>query len=165
MKNDCRDSIICSKYGEVMETTMKRVIAIVLIIIMGVSMFSSCSTLKKTDEKLNNDNNEDSCSCCPNCIQEECECIECGSSNDCECKSSNYEGGWVIAFENATVSSPNKNLPQYFIEIYTLNFISTKAEGASMLGEYTANGDLVNIMDTSAALAAGNGKTLVDEME
>lgn len=111
--------------------------------------------------------NDDPCPCCPDCNQEECECAECGGnlSKDCECKlPDDGEADWTVAFENATASSPNKNLPKYFIENYTLNFTATKQGGYTMIGSYTGTGFLTNEMDPSGAIAISGGKIFFDEM-
>jgi len=107
---------------------------------------------------------DDPCPCCPNCNQEECECVECGDSEDCECKLPGGEADWTIVFENATASSPNKNLPDYFVENYTLNFTATKQGGYTMLGTYAGTGYLTNEMDSSGAIAISGGKIYFDEM-
>jgi hypothetical protein len=43
----------------------------------------------------------DPCPCCPDCIQKECECIECGENDkyDCECKLPDSEYNWRIVGE------------------------------------------------------------------
>ena len=142
---------------------MKKVLIVIIIMFLSLSVLSSCSLMKKPSDDKDND---DPCPCCPNCIQKDCECIECGDSDDCECKLPNGgEFDWIIVFDEATASSPNKQLPQYFIECYTLNLKVTKSGGETPFGEFSGNGDLENVMDTSGALAASGGKSLVDEME
>jgi len=107
---------------------------------------------------------EDPCPCCPECIQEECDCEECADSDDCKCSVPGGEADWTISFENAMASSPNKNLPDYFVENYTLNFTAAKQGGYTMLGEYMCEGYLMNEMDPSGAYEASGGRLLYDEM-
>ena len=82
---------------------MKRIITILLIILIGLSILTSCNMVKTlinpgtegssnssgdkpSRDKENNNKDDDPCPCCSNCIQKECECAKCGDSDDCECK-------------------------------------------------------------------------------
>ena len=42
---------------------------------------------------------KDPCPCCPDCVQEECVCAECGDSDNCKCSASDIQYNWRIVGE------------------------------------------------------------------
>jgi hypothetical protein len=87
---------------------MKKLFAITLILILAFTLFAGCGgggnggggngSGGGNAAQVSNDN-EDPCPCCPECIQKECECIECGESDDCECKMPGGGGMGPLAFK------------------------------------------------------------------
>jgi len=109
---------------------------------------------------------DDPCPCCPDCVQAECVCEECGGNDDydCKCSAPGGDGFGTISFDMAAASSPNRNLPSYFVENYTLDFTATRVGSGTTFGNFTGTGYMVNEMDTSGAVEASGGKILIDEM-
>ena len=86
---------------------MKKYFKLVLVMILALSLLTACGggggssggtdndkpktqtvNDKATDDEEENDEEEieiDPCPCCPDCLQIDCECFECGESDDCEC--------------------------------------------------------------------------------
>ncbi|MCL2670564.1 MAG: hypothetical protein FWF10_00825 [Clostridiales bacterium] len=143
---------------------MKKFLALALVLMLAFSLAACTGDGGDSPGETSTPNGEDPCACCPDCNQEDCVCAECGGSEACKCAAPDSEANWTITFENAMASSPNKNLPDYFIENYTLNFTATKQGGYTMLGAYTGTGYLTNEMDPSGAYEVSGGRLLYDEM-
>jgi len=73
---------------------MNKWIALLFAALMMLSLLTACGEDSSTPDDGNStpagntsvSNGEDPCSCCPDCIQEECDCVECGDNADCKCK-------------------------------------------------------------------------------
>ena len=101
--------------------------------------------------------NEHNCPCDPSCTNKECK-----GGDKCQCGAGSDIG--TISFIDATASSPNRMLPDYFIENYTLNFTAIKQGSSAALGSFTGTGYMKNEMDTSGAKEASGGRLIIDEM-
>ena len=131
---------------------MKRILVVILVVLLGFSMLTSCSlveTLRNIGSKdtptssgdkvsEDNDKTDDPCPCCPNCIEKDCECIDCGDSNNCECMLPSGNGPFMFKVE--IDSSLNKD---YRSEMesngYTAGY-STRSETVVTLNESNDSG-------------------------
>jgi len=72
----------------------KRFISIALILVLAFS-FVACNNNvinpPVTTPHETPSGNDDPCPCCPDCIQEDCECEECADSKDCKCGSGSLD--------------------------------------------------------------------------
>ena len=123
------------------------------------------TTPPSTETPEPNPDAKDPCPCCPDCIQEECFCEQCSDSDSCKCAITGGRGIWTVLFDNAVAVSPNRALPDLFVENYTLNFSATKAEFGMMVGSYSATeGYMANEMDPSGAIELSGGRVVYDDM-
>jgi len=59
--------------------------------------------------------NDDPCPCCPDCIQKECECAECGENDDydCECKLPGGGGAFTFLVETKVTTKADATMIVY----------------------------------------------------
>ena len=91
-------------------------------------------------------NNDDPCPCCPDCIQAECVCEECGDNDDYDCKCSAPGGGDSFTFLvemdiNVTASTGKSSRTIVETTVILNEFNSSSWAGETeAVGEHTAFG-------------------------
>ena len=85
---------------------MKRFFIAMMVIALMLSLMTGCGGGGAGGGGGGGDNaapagneSEDPCSCCPDCVQKECECVECGERDICECKMP--RGGGPLTYDIA----------------------------------------------------------------
>ena len=102
---------------------------------------------------------EDPCPCCPDCKQEECECVECGNNDDCECKLPFDIGTFTIIAEGTDKHIEN----EYAKFDYTLTLSATN-EGDSLFGDYIGTGWMQMVHDEADYLLAMDGQMISSKL-
>ena len=76
-------------------TGAKKLASIALAMVCALSLLTACGSGGSAPTPPSS-GNVDPCPCCPNCIQEECECAECGDSDGCKCSLPDTQYDWRI---------------------------------------------------------------------
>jgi hypothetical protein len=143
---------------------MKKVIAIVLIMTLAISL-AACGGKGGGGggggggANIPNDDKGDPCNCCPECVQKECVCEECGGNDeyDCVCTAPDLGGIWTISFIDVTDSSPQAGAEGMFAQDITLSFVATGLNEGGFSGEYSGEGKMTGIQDSSGYESMAGG--------
>jgi len=153
---------------------MKKWIALLLAVLMMFSL-AACGEDKDTPAgNTSTPNGGDPCVCCPDCIQKECECAECGDNTDCKCK---LPGGSALTYdividvENSCPyhdDSSSCGIITKGTARVTMNGSSSDGNGETIKngmcgGEppKTTNGDLRSYEFTAQLSISGDNKTIL----
>ena len=143
--------------------SIKRLMTIVLTMVLALTLLTACpfgsdtpdggtsgggdvaappeATPTPTETPVPTPEPKDPCPCCPDCIQEECECVECGDSDDCKCKLPGSVGSFtfLVEIDINQIDSGGKSIIS-FVEATVLldDFNSTGwFGGTEVSGEHT----------------------------
>ena len=103
--------------------------------------------------------NEDPCPCCPECVQKECVCEECGDNDeyDCICAAPDVGGSWTISFIDVTDSAPQVGAEGMFAQDITLSFEASNLSVGDFSGQYSGEGKMMGVQDSSGYEAMAGG--------
>ena len=134
-------------------TTTKKTIIIAAVMILTLFLLTACGGNRSPAPA------KDPCACCPDCIQEECICDECGGNDEyaCVCAAADSGGTWTISFKDVTDSSPQAGAEGLFAQDITLYFEASNLGEGGFSGQYSGEGKMKGVQDSSGyeSLAGG----------